>query len=128
MFIFFVLLFLLVFLLPFLSLFLKVIGGIANLGTLWSYPRRLNDLRLDAIGRNWLYLDLLLIVKNVTFIENILWGGGWRSLCGGRCGLSPPRRYLLSKEGWIPALSLDDERLMLVCSLSWHNYRTLRFA
>ena len=62
MFIFFVLFLLLVLFLPFLSLFLKVIGGVANLGTLWSYPRRLNDLRLDAIGRDWLYLDLLLIV------------------------------------------------------------------
>jgi hypothetical protein len=62
MFIFFVLFLLFVLLLPFLPLFLKVVGGIANLGTLWSYPRRLNNLRLDAIGRDWLYLNLLLIV------------------------------------------------------------------
>jgi hypothetical protein len=62
MFIFFVLFLLFVLLLPFLPLFLKVVGGIANLGTLWSYPRRLNDLRLDAIGRDWFDLDLLLIV------------------------------------------------------------------
>jgi hypothetical protein len=62
MFIFFVLFFLLVLVLPFLPLFLKVVGGISNLCALWSYPRRLNDLRLDTIGRDWFNLDLLLIV------------------------------------------------------------------
>ena len=62
MFIFFILFFLLVLFLPFLPLFLKVVGGVANLGTLWSYPRRLNDLGLDAIGWYWFDLDLLLIV------------------------------------------------------------------
>jgi hypothetical protein len=97
MFIFFVLLFLFVPLLPFLPLFLKVVGGISNLCALGSYPRRLNDLRLDTIGRDWLDLDLLLIVKNVSFVEDILWGLGWRGLCRGRCGLSPPRRQLFSK-------------------------------
>ncbi len=60
--IFFFLLFLFVLLLSLLSLFLKVIGSITNLGTLWSYPRGLNDLWFDTIGRDWLNLDLLLIV------------------------------------------------------------------
>jgi hypothetical protein len=62
MFIFFFLFFLFVLVLPFLPLFLKVVGGISILCALGSYPRRLNDLRLDAIGRDWFNLDLLLIV------------------------------------------------------------------
>lgn len=124
----FVLLFFLVLLLPLLSLLLKVIGGIANLGTLRGYPRGLDDLGLDAVGRDWLDLDLLLVVQDVTFVEDILWGLGWRGLRRGRRGLSSSWGDLLGKERWVPALPLDDERLLLVGSLRRQSHRALRFA
>jgi len=124
----FVLLFFLVLLLPLLSLFLKVIGSIANLGTLRGYPWGLDNLGLDAVGRDWLDLDLLLVVQDVPFVEDILWGLGWRGLCRGRRGLGSPGGDLLGKERWVPALPLDDERFLLVRSLRRQSHRALRFA
>jgi hypothetical protein len=122
----FVLLFLLVLLLPLLPLLLKIIGGISNLGTLRGYPRGLDDLGLDAVRRDRLHLDLLLVVKNVTFVEDILWGLGWRGLRRGRRGLGSPGGDLLGKERWVLALPLDHERLLLVGCL--RRQRALRLA